>query len=282
MQEHPVQPSRPERRRRRTVGCPLAHPRGPLAAAWHILDHRQFPRDRQGQCSGQEFEHRLQAFLPRGADETDGGAELARQFLGVNHAAPPPQIIGQVQQNQGRGPQRENRCRQRQVPPQVGRVQNQQDRIRTGNPPRLAFQHIERHPLIFRLRGQAVDPRQVDDVDFAVPLDLRPADPPLHRHAGKVRHLLPETGQAIEKGGFAGIRRPDQGDHPDLLAGGCGERWSDPVNGATVFWRHDWPNRRLAPRFADARRPQSHAGERFRRHRPGTPGDLRWGRCGPP
>ncbi len=57
----------------------------------------------------------------------------------VHFAAARFQIVRHVQQNQSRQAQAQNRRGQHQMPPQVRRVQDQDDRIRLGKSPRSPF-----------------------------------------------------------------------------------------------------------------------------------------------
>jgi len=63
---------------------------------------------------------------------------------------------------------------------------------------------------------EAVDARQVDQVDLVV---MRVAQTPhalLDGDAGIVGYLLPDSGEAVEQRRFAGVRRTDDGDGASL------------------------------------------------------------------
>ena len=74
------------------------------------------------------------------------------------------------------------------------------------DPGHLTSENIMCDLFVFRSRGQAVDAGQIDKRDLLIG-DLGASGVLLDCDAGEVCDLLPETGQAIEEGGFAGVWR---------------------------------------------------------------------------
>ena len=72
----------------------------------------------------------------------------------------------------------------------------------------VALQNIDGHLLVFRLGRKAVDARKIDQRNFFAFAVADVAGMVLDGYAGKVADLLAQSGEPIEEGGLAGIRRP--------------------------------------------------------------------------
>ena len=94
---------------------------------------------------------------------------------------------------------------------EIGAIENQQDCIRLGNASHNAAQYVGRNLLVFRARIETINPRKIDQNNFARTLGLGFADVVFHRHARKIGHLLPQSGQPVKKSRFARVWRPNNG-----------------------------------------------------------------------
>ena len=129
------------------------------------------------------------------------------------------QIVGHVQDHQGRQAEARIGRRQHQVPLQVGRVENQQHRVGRIYTRHQTLQDVVRDALVFGAGFQAVDAGQIDDEDVSPALDLHAPYALLDRNAREVGYLLAQAGEAVEQGGFAGVRRTYQGHGVPRLEG---------------------------------------------------------------
>ena len=119
--------------------------------------------------AAQEVAHRLDALALGRAHERDGGAELLGERRGVHGAAARLELVGHVQDDERREAQGEDGRREHEVPLEVRRVENEEDRVGPRLPCHLAREDVARHALVLGARRQAVDAGQVDEDDLACP-----------------------------------------------------------------------------------------------------------------
>ena len=212
MQEDRVEPARPDRRRGSGVARLVPHRGRPLPAL------RNVGRTGRSRDAGtptaplEKLAHHLEPLAPRRAHERDRRPELRRERLRVDVAAAARQLVGHVQDDEGRKPERENGSREDEMPLQVRRVEDQEHGVGLRHALHLALEDVVRHPLVLRARRQAVDARQVDRGRPRGRPRAAPAAPLLHGDAGKVRDLLPQPGEPVEERRLARVRRAHEGD----------------------------------------------------------------------
>ena len=95
--------------------------------------------------------------------------------------------------------------REAQVIVEVGRVEDDHQRIGLALALLLAEQHVARHRLVGARRLEAVGAGQVDQLDRAAVGERQPAGMALDRDAGIIADLLPRAGQRVEQRALAGI-----------------------------------------------------------------------------
>ncbi len=123
------------------------------------------------------------------------------------------QIVRHVEDDQRGQFQAEDRRGQNQVAPQVGAIQNQQQRVGLGDAGHGASQDIASYLFVFRARVQAVDAGQIHQDHFVMVMRHACfADALFHRDAREVGHFLAQAGEAIEERRFARVGRADDGD----------------------------------------------------------------------
>ena len=210
MQEEAVEAARPDGRRGGLIFRRFAHARGPLAAAREVgEDREEVHRPRDADAPPQELQDRVVPLAGRRADERDGRAEPLGESFGLYVAAALLQLVGHVQDDEGRQTQGEDRRRQDEVAAEVRDVEDEEDRVGLRNTRHPPHQDVVRHLLVLRARREAVDAREVDDVELGCVFDLQLAEVLLDRDAGKVGDLLAQTGQAVEEGRLAGVGGSD-------------------------------------------------------------------------
>jgi hypothetical protein len=123
--------------------------------------------------------------------------------------------VAHVEQNQCRQAQRQYRRGQHQLAGQVKGVEDQQHGIRLRRAGHFASQHIDSDTGILGIGRKRVDAGQVDEGQVRAADASHQAHALFDSDAGVVGDLLTETGQAIEKSGLTGVRRPDQYNGPE-------------------------------------------------------------------
>ena len=148
----------------------------------------------------------------RCTDQRHRCAQLLGDLRRIDRPSAPFQFVAHVEDDQRRQTQPENRRGESQVARQIGRVYNQQHCFRPLHAEHCTRQHVARDLLVFGPRVQAIDPRQIDQIhrDRHLVLsatELQLAPPLIHRHAGIIRHLLAQSGQAVEQRRLARVGR---------------------------------------------------------------------------
>ena len=77
------------------------------------------------------------------------------------------------------------------------------------------MQDVDGDASVFRIGIEAVDAGEIDEGEVGAADAVEAADALLDGDAGVVGDFLAEAGEAIEEGGFAGVRRTDEGDRVD-------------------------------------------------------------------
>ena len=104
-----------------------------------------------------------------------------------------------------------------QVALEVGRVDDVDDRVN-----RALRQKLAGDDLLFGVRGQRVDARQVNDLHVVAALEL--AALLLNRNAGPVAHVLMVASELVEQGGLTRVGVAHQGQcqsHVSILSFSC-------------------------------------------------------------
>ena len=143
-----------------------------------------------------------------------GRAEALGEGFGLHVAAALLQLVGHVQDDEGRQAQGEDRRGQDEVPAEVRDVEDEEDRVGLRDARHPPHQDVVRDLLVLRARREAVDAREVDDVELGRVLDLQLAEVLLDRDAGEVRDLLAQARETVEERRLAGVGRADDRHDP--------------------------------------------------------------------
>jgi len=139
-------------------------------------------------------------------------AQSLAQGVGVDVQATALGQVHHVQGHHARQPKALDGQHQAQIASQVGGVHHADHQIRALLTLGVAIEHIHGHRLVQRTWMQAVGAWQVQQTQGLAGRCHQAAFLALDRHPGIVGHLLMTARQAVEKGGFAAIGVPDQGD----------------------------------------------------------------------
>ena len=198
MQKDGIQASGPDGRGRAAISCVGSDAHRPLAIAARAAHNRQLQRIGTGGRGRKEVLHGDDSLAGGRAGERNRRPQLPRQRQHIDVAALLAQFVGHVEQHQRRKAERNHARRQHQVRVQIGRVEHQDDRIRTRRSRHVAVQNVDRNFLVFGLGNEAVDAGQIDQRDlFAVGV-ANVAGVMLDGDARKIADLLTQLGEAIE------------------------------------------------------------------------------------
>src|SRR4051812_957350 len=93
---------------------------------------------------------------------------------------------------------------------QVRGVKDQQNRVGCSDSGHPSSEDVTGDLLVFGSGAEAVDARQVNQIDFTRTAEARAADVLFDGYTREVCYFLPESGEAVEEGGLAAVGRADK------------------------------------------------------------------------
>ncbi len=171
---------------------------------------------RTGQC----LQERSGIDLLRGGSKRNHRCiQALRQPQGIDVDPPRAGHIDHVQGDHQGHPQLTQLGGEKQVAPQVRRIDHHHHGIGLRHIRHAPEQHVDSHPFVRRVRRQRVGTRQINQQDV-LSVDLQLTGALFDRDTGVVRHLLVHPGQQVEQRAFACIGVANDRDH--RLAGSHG------------------------------------------------------------
>ena len=172
------------------------------AGGAEVVDRRQGPVPGRGRGDADQLLHALVLY---GGDGDDGDPQRGGHTLDIDGAAAGGDLIHHVQsQNHGDAHFQQLKG-QVQIPLDVGGVHNVDDAVGL-----LVQDKVPGDNLLRRIGADGVDARQVHH--RAVLLSPDGAGLLVHRHTGKVAHVLVGAGELVEQGGLAAVLVSGQGE----------------------------------------------------------------------
>ena len=145
-----------------------------------------------------------------GRDRHHRDAESFGQVLGIDFNAPADGQIRHVEGDNHRNLGFDQLGYQVEVAGEIAGVNNGDNGVGRSYTLLAAIEDVDGNSLIHRLRRQAVDSGQIEDLHRLSTAQRHATLETVHRHASVVADLLTQTGERVEKGGFSGIGVADQ------------------------------------------------------------------------
>ena len=144
-------------------------------------------------------------------DRHDRYRQLAPKAVEVDHDVVFFGHVEHVYGQDNRQPQLHHLAEQVEIALEIAGVDDAKHGVYPGRVLAASEQKVDRHHLVARAWGKAVEAGQVDQLKPAPPV-VQPADLPFDRGPGIVSHVLMDTDQSVEQRRLAGVRIADQGD----------------------------------------------------------------------
>src|SRR5262249_34634418 len=108
------------------------------------------------------------------------------------------QIVGHVEDHHGRQAETKYGSRERQMPAEVGGIEDKHHRVGTRQIFHLALQNVVSDLLVFGARLEAINAGEIDEKDVAPSFKARASHAVLDCDTGEIGDLLMETSEAIK------------------------------------------------------------------------------------
>ena len=144
--------------------------------------------------------------------------QLLGEREGVDLAAAGVELVRHVEQHQRGQADGEDGRSEHELAVDVRGVEDEKHQVRARHAGHATSEDFDGDARVFRVSGERVDAGEIDEREVAAADGLHAAGVMLHGDAGIVGDLLAHAGEAVEEGGFAGVRRTDERD--------CADAWT--------------------------------------------------------